>query len=382
MKTKEQKLGLYLHIPFCVQKCAYCDFYSLAVSDAKEAYIDALCTQIECSAPKFRSYTVDSIYFGGGTPSCLPTSLLLKAMDTLRRVFSIDPNAEWSMEMNPATMDGTDLSALRQGGMNRLSIGVQSLDPTELRWLGRLHSAEQAKESYLSARKAGFDNLNLDLMYGIPTQTRESFQRSLQGILSWQPEHLSAYGLKIEGNTPFARQKDSLPLPDEDTESEMYLDLLESCNRAGLPQYEISNFSRPGYACRHNLKYWNTDPYLGLGVAAHSFVGTKRFSHPSDLHAYLSAAGQKDFASVTVSEETLTPSQLQEEYVMLRLRLCDGVSDAELQRRFGRTFTAYYGEKAENYVKAGFMKKENDTWAFTPKGFLVSNTILSDLLDL
>ncbi len=381
MKT-EQTLGIYLHIPFCLQKCAYCDFYSLVKSEEKEAYTDALCTQISLWAPRYTKYTVDSIYFGGGTPSLLPASFLQKIMDTLRQSFSVDMQAEWSMEMNPATMSITALDTLRKAGMNRLSIGVQSLQATELRWLSRLHTAEEAEETYLSARKAGFDNINIDLMYGIPAQTRESFQNSLQKVLQWQPEHLSAYGLKIEGNTPFSRQKDSLPFPDEDTESDMYLDLITECESAGLLQYEISNFARPGYPCRHNLKYWNTEPYLGFGVAAHSFMEQERFSCRCDLHAYLDAAKKQDFSSVIQTEESLTQTALLEEYAMLRLRLTDGISDKEMQRRFGISFSSHYGEIAQKYCKTGFLKKENDTWSFTKKGFLVSNTILSDLLDL
>ncbi len=396
-------LGLYIHIPFCHAKCAYCDFYSKSGmnEDMMARYVDAVLLQMEDYSPASRGYIVDSVFIGGGTPTVLPVKCMSDLIDGIHRNFSVKKGAEFTIEANPATVSTASLSKYKKLGVNRLSIGLQSANEDELSALSRIHSLDDFEASYKAARSVGFENINIDLMYGIPLQTAESFSHSLDYVTSFSPEHLSVYGLKIEEGTPFARVKNTLMLPDEDTEADMYLDCIRHLEVKGYRHYEISNFARPGYECTHNLKYWNCLEYLGLGCAAHSYFSGARFSMKRDLELYIAAMEADIPSSGMLGLDGVTPgsagriisatpvdemyrideNQRVGEYIMLRLRLADGISSSEFERRFGLNFDALYGRRLKLYIDNGFMTYDGDRYAFTPKGMYVSNYILSAILD-
>lgn len=366
-----KRLGLYIHIPFCLQKCAYCDFYSIPNSDVavQKRYINALILHMETLSAPMEDRVFDTVYIGGGTPGLLSEDLLTALMNGIRDHFRLAENAEITLETNPAVADETKLRAIRSLGINRLSIGMQSSEETLLRKLGRLHSFEQFTETLRSARCVGFDNLSADVMYALPGQTVEGLLETLRVLIDLSPEHISMYGLKVEENTPFGKMGDRLALPDEDTQCEMYESACALLESAGYQRYEISNFARTGYESRHNLRYWRREEYLGLGPAAHSFIGGVRFSYPRSIDAYMTALEQGRLPE-TDSFEPITPMEAEAESIMLGLRLAEGISatDALLKR-------------CENYIRYGFMEHRNGRIAFTTKGFLVSNTILAELIE-
>ncbi len=368
-------LGIYIHIPFCRSKCRYCDFCSHPPVDGEIAdYVEKLCAEIGSWRDRMASYTADTVYFGGGTPSLLTPGQVGDVLGALAHSVSVAQNAEITLECNPATASETALREIRRAGVNRLSIGAQSLDDAELRALGRLHDAAAVGETVGAARRAGFDNISLDLMYGIPLQTRDSLASTLRGVLDMAPEHVSAYGLRVEPDTPFGRMGDRLSLPCEDDVADMYLDVCDALGSAGILQYEISNFSRAGRESRHNLKYWHCDEYLGFGLAASSFFGGVRFTAARDMAGY--AAGQ-------LSERTvLTPADREVEYVMLALRLCEGVRYDDYAARFGMSAAKKYSARLARYASAGLVNESAGGFALTRRGMLVSNSILADILDL
>lgn len=399
---QKKKLGLYVHIPFCHAKCAYCDFYSQsgAGDELMQRYVDALLLQMEDYSAAAKNYTVDTVFIGGGTPTSLPVKSMCELLCGINRHFNIARGAEFTMEANPATVSLAALTKYRKMGVNRLSIGLQSAQADELAALSRIHTVEDFEASYNAARRAGFDNISVDIMYGIPLQTADSFSRTLDYVTAHDPEHISVYGLKIEESTPFARMRDTLILPDEDTEADMYLDCIRYLEAKDFRHYEISNFARPGYECRHNLKYWNCDEYLGIGCAAHSYFNNMRFSMKRDLMLYIDAMEadisrgglltgdgfameQEQLRSAQPIDElySVTPNERIGEYIMLRLRLTEGVSAAEFGARFGMNFDALYGRRLQIYIDNGFMRYDGDRYSFTPKGMYVSNYILSAILD-
>lgn len=370
-----KKLGLYLHIPFCIRKCFYCDFcsYPGKGNDAMAVYVRELCRRLREFAPRAKDHEVDTVYFGGGTPTLLPTSCMEALMTAIRGYYALLPDAEITCECNPASIGKEGLAAFRSLGINRLSVGLQSADDRELKALGRVHGLKDFCRTYEDARAAGFDNISVDLMYGIPNQTLESFGRSLDTVLAMEPEHLSSYGLKIEEGTHFDKVKDTLLLPDEDTEFEMYRMLCDRAEKAGFAHYEISNFAREGRESRHNLRYWRGEDYVGFGVAAYSCFGGERFGNSRDLAAFLRGE------DITAERELLGAEDLREEYVMLRLRLGEGLSCEDYAIRFGQDFMENHPE-AERFLRGGFLKKNEDRIAFTVEGFFVSNSILSELI--
>ncbi len=399
---QKKNLGIYIHIPFCHAKCAYCDFYSIsdANADLMQRYVDALLLQMEDYKAAAANYTVDTVFIGGGTPTTLPITAMCDLISGIRRNFRLAKNVEFTIEANPATVSLEALTKYRKMGVNRLSFGLQSCNSDELSALSRIHSAEDFEASLAIARKAGFTNINADIMYGIPLQTADSFNRTLDFVTRLGVEHISVYGLKIEDGTPFARMQDSLILPDEDTEADMYLDCIRYMDAKGFRHYEISNFALPGYECRHNLKYWNCDEYLGFGCAAHSYFSGIRFSTKRDLMLYIDSMETdivngtpmiSDGASITEAQirnagpidefYTLTPSERIGEYIMLHLRLTEGISAMEFEVLFGMNFDGIYGRRLQIYIDNGFMTYNGDRYAFTPKGMYVSNYILSAILD-
>ncbi len=382
---KEKKtLGLYLHIPFCAKKCDYCDFYSFAPSDknAIESYVSAMMLQMEDISDACRGYIVDTVYFGGGTPTILPISQFSRLMDSVRRNFRIAKDAEITSEANPGTVDLKYLKALRKLGINRLSLGMQSLDDGELKTLGRIHSAEQFTSTFDEARRAGFDNISVDIMYGLPGQTLSSFTDTLRGVTMIDPEHISLYCLKIEENTPFFAMRDTLDLPDDDTEYDMYMKAVDFLSSRGYERYEMSNFARNGRYSRHNMKYWNCDEYIGIGASAHSYFGGERYSVIRNAESYINGLEILQLQiPIIENSKIIEKNESMNEYVMLRMRLEAGVDMNEFKARFGIDFNNKFGCLLEEYIEGGFVKRIGDSYAFTSRGMFVSNYILSAVLD-
>ena len=377
-------LGIYVHVPFCVQKCRYCDFCSFADlnDDVKAEYKKALITDIRSAAEYFGHHTVDSIFFGGGTPTCLFADDLGKILDAILDGYNVSNEAEITLECNPATANKDDFAALVSKGFNRLNMGLQSVHERELSELGRIHSFEDFKRTYADARAAGFENINLDLMYGIPFQTEGSFAETLDTVISFAPEHISAYALKIEPGTEFYRRCEELVLPDEDAEYNMYKLADVKLSEAGYEHYEISNYAKTGRKSKHNLKYWSCDEYAGFGVAAHSLIENTRYSTTSSIKKYLAHFNGADPATHYKIEEKLSAEALAEEYIMMRLRLSDGLSPDTYNKKYQTELDRKYIERMYPFIKSGHIKNENGIYCLTADGMYVSNYILSEILDL
>lgn len=373
-----QPLGIYVHIPFCRRKCAYCDFYSLSCpQDAQmDAYLIALQKQITDFFGREGKCPVDTLYIGGGTPSVFGAARLCALLNTFRENIALLPDAEVTVEVNPESVDETLLLALKQAGVNRISMGIQSSDDAQLASLGRLHDFARAKETAAQIKALCTENLSVDLMYGLPGQSMENWQQSVEDILALRPAHISCYALKLEEGTPLWRQNPILP--DDDLQAEMYLWLVSRLEKAGYAQYEISNFSLPGKHSRHNSRYWDLRDYMGFGCGAHSYYGGKRFSTISDLNGYIAAMEQG--SSVLEPEDETDAPDRAVEYLMLGLRTAYGVEAGEYARRFGRDF-APCAAALQRFLPAGYVRREGDRWYLTPRGFLVSNAIISDVLD-
>lgn len=376
MKT----LGLYVHIPFCKQKCVYCDFYSLPRSeDRMDRYTQALRTHLQHLAPQAAGYTVDTVYFGGGTPSYLGAERLSALLTTIRAHYTLSPEAEITFEANPdSACDADALRTLRRCGFNRISLGMQSANDEELRRIGRVHTAAQLTAAVAAAREAGFGNLSLDLIYGLPGQTQARWQENLAAAVSLRPEHLSCYGLKVEEGTPLFTMADSAGLPDDEAQADFYLYTVDYLRRQGYDQYEISNFARPGRESRHNLKYWTLGEYLGFGPGAHSDFGGARFAWERDLERYIQ--GVEDGDPSQSEHQCIPPQERDEEWIMLGLRTVRGLDPAAYQQRFGRPFACFL-PFLEQCRASGYAAEENGRWYLTPEGFLLSNQIISGLLD-
>lgn len=376
-------LGIYIHIPFCRSKCAYCDFYSFVpgAEDLYERYTNALISHMEHYKDAVLERTVDSVFIGGGTPTAMPAEQLVRLVRAVRRIFHVAKGAEFTVETNPATCNQRTFAKLRRAGVNRISMGLQSSSPSELKALSRIHTTEEFEESFKAARKAKIENINVDLMFGIPLQTEDSLFHSIDYVTRLHPEHISLYDLKIEPGTPFYKARNTLQLPDEDTEYNMYIRSVAMLERRGYKQYEISNFARPGKSCRHNLKYWNCDEYLGFGPSAHSFFNNNRFSFVKNIEAYIKGVENMDARiNITAEREEISGRAQMGEYIMLRLRLREGVQLNEFYRRFGCDFREMYSSKLDFYIKRGYMREERDSIYLTPDGMFVSNYILSDIL--
>lgn len=380
MKIAKKPLGLYVHIPFCKQKCIYCDFYSLAGNeDRMEEYTAALCTHLTEISAFAGGHQVDTIYFGGGTPSYLGEKRLIKILKAIQKKYHVAKDAEITLEANPdSAQDFKMLRALRRAGFNRISLGMQSACDEELQAIGRVHTAEQLSSAVEAARKAGIQNLSLDLIYGLPDQTMERWQENLAAAVALNPEHLSCYGLKVEEGTPLFARRETVNLPGDETQADMYLYTVEYLRQYGYGQYEISNFAKPGYASRHNLKYWKLEEYVGFGPGAHSDFGGVRYAYQRDLDAYL--AGVAGHAPVLSESETIAPIDRDIEYLMLGLRTVEGISPAAFEARFRRRFRCFL-PFLEECERAGYAVCENDRWHLTPTGFLVSNQIIGGVLD-
>ena len=369
------KTGIYIHVPFCLSKCHYCDFCSRTRVDeeTKSLYVNRLCDEIIAQGELLgdKRPIADTVYFGGGTPTLLSPAQFSLILDAVNGVFGIEADAEITAETNPKSADYAKLYDMRSVGINRLSIGMQSVHDNELRALGRIHNHADFLLSYKDARKAGFDNISADLMYGIPEQTMGSFEESVRTLMSVAPEHISSYCLTVEDGTNFGRRRDSLILPDEDTVSDMYRIMTEILRSGGYEKYEISNFAHNGRASRHNLKYWKRENYLGFGPAAHSFYDGVRFANSRDIEAYL--MGDK----IREDAEKITDEDAADEYVMLGMRLRDGIDIQEFNRIFKIDFMARYGNVFKRFAPE-YISIDGERCAFTDKGMFVSNYILSE----
>lgn len=381
MKKKEYRpLGLYIHIPFCKSKCIYCDFYSLP--DAEEwmdRYVSALCRQLAEIAPRTTAHQVDTVYFGGGTPSYLGKKRLRRIMKTVEKHYRIAKDAEITMEANPDSAgDWRVLRSLRRAGINRISLGMQSADDGQLRTLGRPHTFAQAGEAVAAARRARIKNVSLDLIYGLPGQTLESWRDTLEKAAALEPEHLSCYGLQVEEGTPLWDMQGELDLPDDDLQADMYLWTVERLAQLGYRQYEISNFARPGFESRHNLKYWTLGEYAGFGPGAHSDLGGVRYAYVKNLRTY--CEGVETEGEILSENDRIPDRDRDIEYIMLGLRTSKGLSRQEFEYRFRMPFGPVQ-EILEKFAGSGRAVLRGGRWRLTPEGFLVSNQIIGLCLE-
>ncbi len=375
MKTD---LGLYCHLPFCLKKCAYCDFYSGPFYSLADRYIDALLKEAARYQDLFNDRSVSTLYFGGGTPSSLTSDQLSRLIGGLLKIVSLSPDAEITLEANPATLDAEKLTTLQHLGVNRISLGLQSTDDRELKTLSRLHDFQAFSDTYRLVRRY-FDNVSLDLMYGLPDQTLLSFQKSLKTVVSLDPSHISMYALKIEEGTSFYEKRDILPFPSDDAVSDMYLWGCSFLESQGYYQYEISNFAKHGSYSRHNLRYWQGKEYIGLGPAAHSYAGNERYANLADIHCYLDCL-ENDRSVIKTESYRLSEEELLEEAIILPLRLTSGLDTEKLLKTFGYDLMSKHNTLISRCLDSEYMTLCDGILAFTPKGFLVSNSILSELI--
>lgn len=404
--SMKRELELYIHIPFCMKKCAYCDFLSgPAPRETIDRYVTALVAEIRQYQKLAENYRVTTIFFGGGTPSILSGGQMKEVFDALRDVFEIQADAEITMEANPGTVTKENLQAYRACGINRISFGLQSVDDKELKLLGRVHTMRQFEESYDLARKAGFQNINVDLISAIPGQTVASWEHTLDTVIRMNPEHISAYSLIIEEGTPFyeiygenakeeqdsrcekcladdGKQMDigkNFPkLPDEEAERCMYELTAEKLEAAGYLQYEVSNYAKPGYACRHNKGYWQRVEYLGIGTGAASLIENERYQHISDTDLYIRANGKLD--QIEEEKEKLDWNAQVEETMFLGLRMKEGVNKQKFRERYHREIQEVYGEVLEKLKEEGLLCEEEERICLTKRGNDLSNYVLAQFL--
>ena len=371
--------GVYLHIPFCRSRCSYCDFaVSIYQSDSAEKYVDALCEEVQSSKFKVQSTAIDTIYFGGGTPSLLTPKQVEKILRAVFKRFSIQSNAEITMEMNPGTLTPEKACDFRSLGINRASYGAQTFDDNELKRLGRRHTAEDVRKTIDLLRDADFSNVSFDLIAGLPGQTLLDWERNLNEALKLKPEHLSLYLLEIHEGTPLAKHisEGKQPVPDEDLAGEMYLSLLEKIKESDYDQYEISNFCLPGFESRHNSKYWTFDPVYGFGCSAHSFDGEhRRWANVRDTNTYIKLI-EKTGAAI-VGETILDEKERRAEFAFLGLRVMHGVCLTDFERKFGVALLDEYGAALEESFEAGLIEIEENRLRLTGKGALFSNTVFA-----
>lgn len=380
MMNKTYEKGIYIHIPFCVHKCIYCDFLSApADDDVKYAYTKALINEIRNTADRQVKDKITSIFFGGGTPSVLPDCCIADILMAVRDCFDISDDAEITMECNPGTVNESRLSEYRAAGVNRLSFGLQSTDNNELKMLGRIHTFEQFAESFRLARNAGFNNINVDLMFAIPGQTEATLENTFDKVMALQPEHISVYSLILEDGTYLADNIDKFPpVPDEDEDRRMYHMTKERLHSAGYERYEISNYSRPGYECRHNLLYWNRGEYYGFGCSAAGFIGNERYSDIRDVKKYIELNG--DIEKLHENIEILTKEDAMEEFMFLGLRKIAGVDVMDFQRRFGVPIENVYAKEIEHNIDKGLLIRQGDILKLTEYGIDICNTVMSDFI--
>ncbi len=369
--------GLYIHIPFCRSKCPYCDFYSCLSKNADiETYVGSVIDEIKTGS-RTKEFTqnadlcFDTIYFGGGTPSVIGADNIGRIISCAKEYYTVSDDAEITVECNPSTVDEEFFRKLSFFGVNRISLGMQSAVDNERKKLGRFSDKNQVLSVIENAKKYGIDNISLDVMLGIPDQTIESLDDTIEFCINTGVPHISAYMLSVEEGTVFHKKIDTLNLPDEDTVCDMYIHLSQKLRNAGYLHYEISNFAKKGYESRHNTKYWNCEEYLGIGPSAHSFVDSKRFFFERDINSFI--VGEKAVYDTTGGDR--------DEYIMLRLRLSDGIVFDDYKNRFGEDFPTETIKKADRFIKEGLISLSENNLSLTPDGFLISNYIISELIN-
>lgn len=418
-----KKLEIYIHIPFCAKKCDYCDFLSAPTdSRTKRLYVESIKKEIKISYFKLAGYEVDTIFIGGGTPSILDGYQIEDIMKTLREYANVAEDAEITIECNPGTITRDKLKSYKKAGINRISFGLQSANDNELKSIGRIHTYDQFVESYQMARECGFDNINIDLMSALPGQTLKSYENTLEQVLLLNPEHISAYSLIVEEDTPMAQRVAQAEeegysiLPDEDEEREMYYATRDILAQHGYERYEISNYAKPGYACRHNIGYWHRVEYLGLGIGAASLFKGERYNNIDELYCYMNSLyyedisnesedffdmynggyidedydmeddeleddyNQKVLESIETPHQKLTVKDEMEEFMFLGLRMVEGISIAEFNDSFGRDYMEVYGKVTEDLINKNLLERDNDRIRLTDRGTDVSNRVMSEFL--
>lgn len=373
-------VGLYIHIPFCESKCIYCDFYSMANNNHLiDKYINALLVEAVLRKNELNSETLTTVYLGGGTPSLLSITQLSKIVNGLKKVFDFSEVEEFTIEVNPDDVTAYYIQQAKSLGINRVSMGVQSFNDVDLRFINRRHTAKQATDAIHIIKKAGIDNISIDLIYGIPGQNIEIWKNNVDTAISLSVQHISAYTLMYEEGTRLSvmRSLGKITEVDDDVVAAMYDYLVAQLKSNGYTHYEISNFALPGFHSRHNSSYWNLTPYLGLGVAAHSFDGTVRRYNPSNLKKYLDALGE---GNLCVEVEKITKAEKYDEYVMLRLRTADGIDADELMHRFDEEYYQFFIEKTKPLVSEGSLINENGRYYIPENHIMISDNITCDLL--
>lgn len=384
---EKRKLELYIHIPFCVQKCRYCDFLSAPADESlRRAYCKQLIEEIRVQGSLSRDCHLDTVFIGGGTPSALTGIQIYNIMSAVYESFAVDSDAEITIECNPGTLDREKLYGYLESGINRVSIGLQSTDDAELKLLGRMHSYEDFLNSYELVRAAGFQNVNIDMMSSIPHQTPRAFRNSLKKILMLKPEHISAYSLIIEPGTPFfelyGSEEGKKSLPDEDADREMYADTKNLLAEHGLLRYEISNYARPGYACRHNIGYWTGVEYLGTGLGASSLFLNHRYHSVTDLKKYLEVDMHADLTPLYQDLEELKVEDRMEEFMYLGLRMTDGVSGSDFYERFGQNLFELFEAPIRKNLVLKLLERNASVLKLTERGLDVSNRVFADFFQV
>lgn len=373
-----RKNGIYIHIPFCVKKCNYCDFNSFCASDTvQDIYTDALVNEIK-SFGKIKKIDADSVFFGGGTPTLLKEENLEKIISAIKESINLMPDTEFTVECNPKTANLRKLKHLFNLGVNRLSLGVQSLDDKILKTLGRAHDLKDFIECFASARIAGFENISFDLMFALPDQTEKIWQTTLENAIKFEPKHISAYGLQLEEGTLFYENQANYKFPDDEQNRKMYEFLVEFLKSKGYNRYEISNFAIPGFESRHNLKYWDLTEYVGFGLGSSSFFEGVRYQNPEKMEGYLEFAD--NFHPLWENAEKETQNSLISEYMFLGLRLEKGVNNLEFKEKFNKSFFEIYKKEIDQNVNNGLLIKENNRIYLSKKGFDLANSVMSDFL--
>ncbi len=381
---KNRELEIYIHIPFCVKKCAYCDFLSApATESSMERYVTALVKELHTHHEAMKACVVKTIFVGGGTPSILSESQLERIFKAICENFTLDESAEITIEANPGTVTREKLLCYRQVGINRISFGLQSANNEELKTLGRIHSYEAFLESFHMARECGFENINVDLISAVPNQTIQSWEETLRKIVQLNPEHISAYSLIVEEGTPFANLygeggPNEAELPSEDEERRMYQRTKELLEEFGYHQYEISNYAKEGRECRHNLGYWERKEYLGVGLGSASLIGNQRYKNTDSFEKYLKHSDE--FSIIQEECQTLSVQEQKEEFIFLGLRKTKGVLEEEFQDMFGQSIETCYGTQIERFERQGLLQRKEGRLSLTKEGIHVSNYIFSEFL--
>ena len=371
--------GIYIHIPFCKQRCNYCAFYSSTLYNIKEEYADAVCKELLMRKEYIKGEEIKTIYFGGGTPSTLPTTLLQKICDTIYKNYTVCSNAEVTIECNPDDLTEEFLTVLRQLPFNRISMGVQSFSDRQLKRLGRRHNAEKARRAVGNARAAGYKNISIDLMFALPGSTTEEWEESINEAISLNPEHISAYNLMYEEDTPLHRalQRGDFEELSEEENVEQFRMLIKKMKEAGYCHYEISNFAKPGYESRHNSSYWNDTAYIGCGAAAHSYNGNSREWNISDIKEYIKGIESNNR---NYEIEHLTEEERYNDAILTRLRTSDGIPLAWIKNKFSQRLNSYMLNAAKKHIEYGNIKKTDETLSLTENGIFISDAVIRDLI--